>query len=260
MSTKPLALTAPLLTLALAAGCAAAPQKPAVDVAASPAPQAAEPQPEHAAIRAAVVEQAAPSSAPLPIPNECATTEKGSCIPDAEFTRRLCSASYPEVALQLFGKDTPWTRMYLAGNTESWNTAGGRSARTKLAFDEEVLVLARRAPRTGGIVMTGVGDTFDVLRWDGTCVSLDQGELTARKPPQAKRALIPWTHLGDATRAALRSAPKVESSLTRLTKECDGAGSDAAKAKCSKAEAALTNAIADHVRSGGALPAPTRRP
>jgi hypothetical protein len=202
------------------------------------------------------------SPAPDTVPNACASNERGMCLPDADYSRRLCTSSYPEVALAMFGKDTPWTRVYLAGNTESWNTAGGRSARMKLAFDEEVIVLARRAPRTGGIVMTGIGDTFDVLRWDGSCVSLEQGEITQRKPPQAKRATIPWSHLTEATRTALRSAPKVEASLAKLSKDCDGltSASDAGRAKCTKAETALTNAIADHVRSGASLPAPGRRP
>jgi hypothetical protein len=255
---------APLPALLLLAACAAPAQRPAVDVAASPAPasQAPESQQEAPAAQLTSAELSAAAAAPSPIPNGCATNDRGTCLPDAQYVKKLCGGVYPEVALWMFGKDTPWTRMYLSGNTESWNTAGGRSVRTKLAFDEEVIVLARRAPRAGGIVMTGIGDTFDVLRWDGTCVSLEQGEITPRKPPQAKRATIPWPHLTEATRSALRAAPKVEASLARVAKECDGLASanDAAKAKCTKAEAALTNAIADYVRAGATLPTPSRRP
>jgi hypothetical protein len=250
---RPALLSLPLLSLLVAC---AAPQKPAVEVASSPAPQAAEPAPESAAEPVAV-RAAISDPAPAPIPTECATTDKGLCLPDAEYAQKLCAGFYPEVALAMFGKDTPWTRMYLSGNTESWNASGGHAARTKLAFDEEVIVLTRRAPRTGGIVMTGVGDTFDVLRWDGSCVSLEAGEMTARKPPQAKRAPIAWPRLAETTKTALRAAPKVAASLDRLSKDCEG---DAAKTKCAKAEIALTNAIADHVRAGAALPLPARRP
>lgn len=254
---RPALLSLPVLSLLVAC---AAPQKPVVEVASSPAPQAAEPAPEaapeQAAVRAAISDPA-PADAPAAIPTECATTDKGFCLPDADYAKKLCAGYYPEVALSMFGKDTPWTRMYLSGNTESWNASGGHAARTKLAFDEEVIVLTRRAPRTGGIVMTGVGDTFDVLRWDGSCVSLEAGEMTARKPPQAKRAAIAWPRLTEATKTALRAAPKVAASLDRLSKDCEG---DAAKAKCAKAEVALTNAIADHVRTGAALPLPVRRP
>ena len=181
------------------------------------------------------------------------------CMPAPAYAKKLCTATYPEVALGLFGKGTPWTRIYLAGDVEAWNASGGRTHRTKLAFDEEIIVLAKHGA-TGGIMMTGAQASYDVLRWDGSCVSVMEGEITTRRPPAPKPAEIQFSRLEESTRHALLAAPKVKSTHDALFKACTSVASPVEKKTCQKADKAFANAIVDAIRSGAALPAPGRRP
>lgn len=218
-----------------------------------------------------------PSSADLPeprgeaaIPSTCGAdgTFKDTklCMPERAFAKKLCTGVYPEVALGLFTKGSPFTRIYLAGDVEAWNASGGRTHRTKLAFDEEVLVLAKNgAGASGGIVMTGAQASFDVLRWDGSCVSVMEGEVTARKPPAPKPADVAFSRLEESTRHALLATPKVKATHDALSKACASStsitASAAGKKACEKADRAFSLAIVDAVRAGAAaLPAPGRRP
>src|SRR6266850_2537536 len=69
-----------------------------------------------------------------------------TCLPPPAFAKKLCGGIYPEVALGLFVKGTPWTRVWLAGDVDAWNASGGLTHRAKLVFDEEVVVLSKHAP------------------------------------------------------------------------------------------------------------------
>jgi hypothetical protein len=204
---------------------------------------------------------------PAPIPTACAAegTLKDAtlCMPDRAYAKKLCSGTYPEVALGLFGKSMPFTRVYLAGDVEAWNASGGRTHRAKLAFDEEVLVLAKNgAAATGGIVMTGAQASYDVLRWDGSCVSVMDGELTTKRPPAAKPADVSFSRLEETTRHALLEAPKVKAKHVALGKACviSATATTADRKACEKADKAFTLAIVESVRGGAVLPSPARRP
>lgn len=242
---------------------ACAPPKTAMPAAAAPAAQArlatAIGEPEESP-RAPKVEE------PEAVPDDCgaeATFGKGTklCMPADAYARKLCGGIYPEVALALHAKGTPFTRLYLAGDVEAWNASGGLTHRARLAFDEEVIVLAKHAPGgSGGVVMTGMQASYDVLRWDGTCVSVMEGEITAKRPPAPKPAPIPYDRLEEPTRRALLASPKVKAARDALGKACASVSTDAEKKKCEKADRAFVQSIVDHVRSGGALPAPARRP
>jgi hypothetical protein len=48
----------------------------------------------------------------------CASEEEGVCFPDPAFARRLCDASYPDVALVLMAKESPFSRMFLRGDVD----------------------------------------------------------------------------------------------------------------------------------------------
>lgn len=196
-----------------------------------------------------------------PMPNACEGEGKIKdaklCVVPKAFAKKLCAGVYPEVALSMFAKGTPWTRLWLAGDVEAWNASGGRTARTKLAFDEEVVILAKHgAAQAGGIVMTGAMASYDVLRFDGTCVSVLEGELTTARPPAPKPAFVPWSRLEEATRHALLTSPKVKASEAAFEKACNVGD----KKTCDKAERAFTQAVLEHVRSGASLPEPSRRP
>ena len=198
---------------------------------------------------------------PESIPTTCAENtskdpkEAKLCLVGSDYTKKLCAGVYPELALAFFAKGTPWTRVYLAGDIEAWNASGGRTHRAQLAFDEEVIVLARHGA-TGGIVMTGSGVSYDVLRWDGSCVSISQSEMTTRKPPSPKTAVVPWKRLDVSARRVLLASERVKASSDALEKACSSPDEKA----CEKGTRTLSLAIAEHVRSGGALAPPPRRP
>jgi hypothetical protein len=199
---------------------------------------------------------------PEGLPSACAAEGRVKdakvCLPPSAFAKKLCGGSFPEVALGLFGKGTPWTRVWLAGEVDAWNASGGGlTHRAKLAFDEEVLVLSRHgAASMGGIVMTGAQASFEVLRSDGSCVSVMEGELTTKRPPAPKPASVPWTRLEEGTRRALLASPRVKGSLDALAKACAGPDRKA----CDKADRTFSGAVFEAVRGGASLPVPGRRP
>lgn len=206
-----------------------------------------------------------PEEGPSEIPNECATDttlrRTKVCLPPAKFANKLCASVFSDVALSMFTKGTPWTRVWLAGDVEAWNASGGLTHRAKLAFDEEVILLARHGAGTGGgIIMTGAQASFDVLRWDGSCVSVMEGELTTQRPPTPKPAPITFHRLEETTQRALLASRKVKATHDGVGKACVEGGEPAAKRVCEKAERAFTGAVVDYVRGGGTLPTPARRP
>ena len=171
--------------------------------------------------------------------------------------KRLCDGSFPDVALVLLSKDSPFTRMYLKGEVDGWNAEGGASARARLLFDEEVLVLRRRA--ASGIVV-GAGGGYLVMRWDGNCYTLDDNELGAKRPPSPRHAPIPWRFYGERTKNALLESPKVLAAYQRRGKECKGAVSGEVSRACEKADAELSDTIVAEVRGGKTVPTPEKIP
>src|SRR5581483_1326402 len=103
------------------------------------------------------------------IPGGCASNDP--CVPDPVFVKRLCNGSFPDVALLLMSKSMPFAHAYLRGDVDGWNAEGGASARARLKFDEEVLLLKKRSGNTGGIQVSGTGG-YLVMRWDGNCYTL----------------------------------------------------------------------------------------
>jgi hypothetical protein len=181
------------------------------------------------------------------------------CVPDPKFVKRMCDGSFPDVALALMAKDTPFTRMYMKANVDGWNADGGASARARLSFDEEVLVLKRRAAPTNGIVV-GAGGGYLVMRWDGNCYTLDDNELTTHRPPAPKHAPVPWRFYTEPTKDALLKKPKVLAAYQRRGKECKGATSGDVTRACEQADNALSAAVVSEVRSGATIPPPTHLP
>lgn len=262
-----------VLGAALAACGAAAPPPPNAPTATATAPAVSPAAGEPARTPAAPEVETPPSAVAAadapPLPTSCArdtSSSKKVCVPDQDFAKRACSEEFPEVALAFFGKGTPWTRAYLTRDVDAWNAGGGRTHRAKVAFDEEVIVLAHRRANPGGIVMlssNGDSGTYDVLRFDGSCISVMSDEITTSRPPAPKHAPVTFRRLDEATRTALLAAPTIKNDFDALGKACAGpsaASGPSAETRCDHAEAVLTVAIADFVRTGHALPAPTRRP
>jgi hypothetical protein len=175
------------------------------------------------------------------LPTECAAPGALCALPE-DFAHRLCAGRpRQDIALALFAKTTPFTRMYLRGKFD------------ELAFDEEVLVLRRNAP--SGIVVNG--GTYDVLRWDGTCsTGVHADMLTRTPPPRRGAARVVWSRINERLQIELiKGSPAVKSAHARQARECMGSTFGASGA-CVAADKALTDAIAEYVRRGGRLPAP----
>lgn len=225
---------------------------------------AAPPSPEPAPSEAASSSSPAPSSpkpepAPVGLPSACATNEGGVCGMDPGFVQRLCNGAFPDVALALFAPGLPFSRVYLRGDVDGWNADGGKSARARLRFEEEVLVLKRRPVPKGGIVV-GAGGGYVVMRWDGNCYTLDDGEIVTKKPPSPKHAPLQWHLYDTATKDALLKSAKVLAAFQRRGKECKGAMSGDVTKACEQADNALADAVVDEVRKGTSIPTPAKLP
>ena len=244
------------LSLSLGAACggskpAAAPaaeSKPAADAPAADAP-AAENKSEPAAAAGA-------SSAG--VPTKC--FKSGAvCSPEPGFVKRLCNGKYPSIGLYLFSNPA-WTRGYLTRRTQAWNASGGASDSGWVEFDEEVLILYARVADTGGMQVSGAGGSYDALRWDGSCITLQSEEVTMSKAPAPKYPGIDFRYLDDDTQEALRKDEKVNKAWILRRTECKGATSGDVSLKCVKADDNLTKTVVAFIRGGGSVPEPKKLP
>jgi hypothetical protein len=196
---------------------------------------------------------------PHMIPGGCAGGSTDPCVPDAKFAHRLCDGSFPDVALLLMSKNMPFSHAYLRGNVDGWNAEGGASARAKLEFDEEVLVLEKRSGNSGGMQVSGSGG-YQVMRWDGNCYTLSDNEVTMQRPPAPKHAPIAWRYLEDPTKNALLDDAKLKKAYDKRNHECKGAVSGDVTLSCQRADDAMSNAIVQAVRGGIVIPTPQHIP
>jgi hypothetical protein len=223
----------------------------------SPPPEAPPPAPPAPAPTAAPVEE---PKKPAALPTECETKGK-LCLPPADFGKRLCNASFPDVALAMLTKGTPWSRGYLrVKSAEAWYASGGVSSSDKIVFEEEFVLLAHREANTGGMQVSGAGGGYDVLRWDGSCASLSDEEVSLNPTPSPKYAKIPWKNLEDKVQAALLADEKINKVYADRRKECKGVTIGEVSAKCVKLDDLLTKVVVDHLRGGGSIPTPARLP
>lgn len=245
-----LLVVAPIIALTACGGSAPPPE-------AAPAPSST------------AVPSAAPSAAPVAeedrpfgkIPRECAEPGGTMCLPPAPFVKRLCAGFYPDVALAMMSKGTPWQRGFLrVKSVEAWNASGGMSSGEKIVFEEELLVLSRREANKGGIQVSGSGASYDVLRWDGTCASLMEDELSVKPHPAPKAAKIPWKNLDLKVRDALAADDKIGRVYAERRKECKGATMGDVTLKCQKADDQLSHVVVDFMRRGGTIPPPEKLP
>ena len=257
MRPLPFVLSCSLLSsMLLACGGSKSPANEPTAAGEAEAPSADESKPDESASGEA---EAPSESTAEGLPTKCARSQ-GACTPSGKFVQKLCAASYPGVALYLFANGSPWTRGYLTGKVKAWNASGGVSADGFLEFDEEVIVLQERKADTGGMQVSGAGTSYDVLRWDGTCATLGEGELTMNKPPSPKSARVEWRFLDDNVQEALRSDEALSKLVSERKKECKGATSGDVSMKCVKADTKLSDSIIGYVRKGGTIPVPSKLP
>lgn len=242
------------LALILISGCGGS--KPDAAPPEAPPPATASAVPEKAAPAESAA--AAPEAPPAKLPTECASKDTVCNMP-AEFVKRLCQSTYPNVALVLFSKGQPWTHGYLSRKTQAWNAEGGASKQDWLEFDEEVVILAARLPPKGGIQISGTGG-YQAYRWDGSCVTLSSDEVRMFVPPEPKHPRIEWRYLDDRMKEALRKDASIDEAVIELKRECKGVSVGDVTKKCEQADKKLGNRIVRHVLTQGGLPEPEKLP
>ena len=237
-------------------GCGAGPQL---------APSSAEaPAVPEALLEAAATPSAAPADPAKPrasepdssrnLPTEC-TPVGDLCLPPRAFVRRLCQGASTVVAFHLLKKDTPFSRGFVrARKVPPVNALGGPSSDANLEFGEEVLLLTHTddgAP--GKMQVSGMGG-YDVLRWDGTCANLADGELALRAPIPAKHAPIEWRYIDENVQEALLKDDGIREARKQQRQHCHGVTLGSRSPQCVAADARLEDRIFAAVRAGFALP------
>ena len=166
---------------------------------------------------------------------------------------------YPEVALHMFRKGTPWQRLYMLASADATNASGGVSLLgERLEFGEEVIAL-RRYDNDRGFQ---VGDTegYDVLRWNGSCVTLHDGEFSYDPPSETGHSRVEWRWLGDKMQAALKTDRRIANNYKARRHHCKGVNWGDVTDKCVTYDRELIDSIVAYVRRSPTLPEPEAYP
>lgn len=184
---------------------------------------------------------------------------KPPCMPPPTFVKRLCQDVYPDVALHMFKPGTPWRRLYMLHNAEPFNASGGASLLgDKMRRGEEVIALMRRNPRNGIQVSDIAG--WDVLRWNGACATIHDGEFSIDRPSDVRHARVEYRTLGLEQRLALEAEPSFQEIYEARRKACKGISVGRVTAECEEYDKMLADEIVKHVREGVELPKPKKIP
>lgn len=194
------------------------------------------------------------------LPMTCTPVED-LCLPPRAFVQKLCLDAYTGAAFRLLEQGSPFSRGYVQSReVKAVNTLGGPSSDVNLRFGEEVLILTRTGgPGPHQMQVSGMGG-YDVLRWDGTCATLSDGELVLRAPVAPRHAPFSWKYIDENIQNALRGDEAVEAARRNHKKHCHGVSLGRISAACADAEAKLSDSVVAAVRGGLSLPLPDRMP
>ena len=240
---------------AVACGGASASGGPSKEPAPSPSPAASAVE----AAPAPKAQEPAPATDTGSIPDKCADGQaEGICAPPKSFVQTLCGTyPKPELALVMFSKKSPFTRVYMNRNMEGWYTSGQQSTSAKLVFDEELVVLTHLRVNKNGMVIGNGATPYDVLRLDGVCSTVESETVTQKRPPSPKYALVPWQQFEKNVKDALLADSGIAAAETARRKECKGTTSlGVLSPKCAGADDRLSRAIVEYVKNGGEVPPP----
>ena len=204
-----------------------------------------------------------PSAAPAgkarrPLPDHCAHGKR-ECVPPPGWVKRLCEDVYPDVALNMFKPGTRWKRLYMLARAEPFNASGGASLLgDKMERGEEVIALKRRD--NTGEMQVGDNAGYDVLRWNGACATIHDGDFTRDPPREILHSKIEWRRLGLDLRKALEVQPSIAAAQNARRKACHGFSIGQVTKDCEVYDRAFVDEIVRYVQSGGAIPSPSRLP
>jgi hypothetical protein len=220
-----------------------------IPVACASTPEAAPVHTQHTAARKAV----APS-----IPRRCAQG-MAECLPPQRWVTRLCDNVYPDVALHMFNPSTPWQRFYMLARAEPFNASGGASLLgDKLERGEEVIALRHRT--NTGEFQVGDSEGYDVLRWNGACATVHEGDFSPKAPKRVLHSNVEWRRLSMELREALEAQPEISAVYQARRKHCRGIGLGIVDKACEDDDKKLVEEIVHYVQNGGKLPMPGKLP
>lgn len=188
---------------------------------------------------------------------KCAS-KKGECLPDPKWVAKLCEDIHPDLALHLFRPEMPWRRLYMLKRAEPFNAYGGVSlVGDPMRPGEELIALRRRDG--GGLQMSDTAG-YDVLRWNGACATIHDGDFSTEPPRTLRHARIEWRRLGLPLRLALEKEPTIGEVYETRREKCRGKSMGRVSEECETYDDLLTEEVVRYVRDGGKLPAPSKVP
>jgi hypothetical protein len=194
---------------------------------------------------------------PEHIPSKC-LERKGACLPPIRWAERLCGEVYEDLALYMFRKGTPYTRYYMKTGLNAVN-GWGPTIDENLVTGEEVLVINHRL-RKDTVLVEGSLGTYDVLRWNGSCVTLDVNQVSKHAPRKKRRARIDWRSIDQGYQDLIMKDPGVAEAYEVRRKACRGASVGRMGADCLAKDGEFLDAVADFVRHESDLPEPKKYP
>jgi hypothetical protein len=213
----------------------------------------------------AAEEAAAPGAVSGPIkpyiPKRCAKGKKyhGECLPPSGWVKRLCDDVYPDVALHMFAPGTPWKRLYMRARAEPFNASGGASLLgDKLERGEEIIALKRRS--NDGAIQVGDNAGYDILRWNGACATIHDGDYVEDRPSHIVQSKVEWRRLGVPLREYLEAQPAIEAAYQARRKSCHGHSMGIVSGDCEDNDRLLMEEVVRYIQTGPELPAASRMP
>jgi len=192
------------------------------------------------------------------LPDHCARGKR-ECVPPPGWVRRLCEDVYPDVALAMFKPGTRWQRLYMLARAEPFNASGGASLLgDKLERGEEVIALKRRD--NNGEFQVGDNAGYDILRWNGACATIHDGDFSKDPPREIQHSKIEWRRLGLETRHTLEAQPEISAAFDARRKACKGVGIGEVSKDCEDYDRRFMNEVIRYVNTGAELPPPSKLP
>jgi len=195
------------------------------------------------------------------IPTRCARGKKHKqeCVPPPGWVGRLCEDVYPDVALHMFSPGTPWKRLYMLARAEPFNASGGASLLgDKLERGEEVIALRRR--NNDGEFQVGDISGYDVLRWNGACATVHDGDFADDRPSRILQSKLEWRRLGLPLRQQLEAQPAISAAYEARRKSCKGQSIGIVSDDCEANDKLLMEEVVRYIQSGARLPSAAKLP
>jgi hypothetical protein len=144
----------------------------------------------------------------------------------------------------------------MLAQAKPYNASGGVSLLGEpMEYGEEVLAL-RRHSGTGEIE---IGDQagYDVLRWNGACATIHDGDFTSTPPRRKGHSRVEWPKLSDETQHALAFDPVVSATYRERRNHCQGVTTfGLVSRECVDFDHKLVDEIVRYVRTSPSLPEP----